>query len=257
MDDAVRAGSGEETFAARTQRLLVEQLPAESVGETADPDIPVAATVVLARDADAGPEVLLIERPDRGSFAGAWVFPGGKVEDADAAGLPSPPAEQDVARVAGVRETWEETSLVIDAADLVLLSRWDPPAGVPLRIRTWFLVGRAPAQTLVLQPDEAVSFQWSRPADVLAAHARGELTLYPPTWVTLHGLAGHPDVDTLLAQVRLGGIGEFATRVRRGEGGAVFSWPDDAEYDDAGAGASTARHRLEAGALPWVYMRHP
>ena len=46
-------------------------------GDATDPSIPVAATVVLLRDATRGVEVLMIERPDRGSFAGAWVFPGG------------------------------------------------------------------------------------------------------------------------------------------------------------------------------------
>ena len=42
--------------------------------DATDPAIPVAATVVLLRDAGDGLEVLMIERPDRGSFAGAWVF---------------------------------------------------------------------------------------------------------------------------------------------------------------------------------------
>jgi len=48
-----------------------------------DPDVPVGATVVIVRDRAGGPEVLMIERPDRGSFAGAWVFPGGKLEPDD------------------------------------------------------------------------------------------------------------------------------------------------------------------------------
>ena len=52
-------------------------------GDGADPGIPVAATVIVLREGATGPEVLMIERPDRGSFAGAWVFPGGKVEPAD------------------------------------------------------------------------------------------------------------------------------------------------------------------------------
>ncbi|HEX5858760.1 MAG TPA: NUDIX domain-containing protein, partial [Microbacterium sp.] len=53
-------------------------------GDLGDPGIPVAATVILARDGADGLEVLLIERPDRGSFAGAWVFPGGKLDPGDA-----------------------------------------------------------------------------------------------------------------------------------------------------------------------------
>lgn len=50
-----------------------------------DPAVPVAGTVLLLRDGADGLEVLMIERPDRGSFAGAWVFPGGKLEPADRA----------------------------------------------------------------------------------------------------------------------------------------------------------------------------
>ena len=72
-------------------------------GDGVDPGVPVAATVVLVRDGADGPEVLLIERPDRGPFAGAWVFPGGKLEDDDRRGADEP--EEDVARRAGVRET--------------------------------------------------------------------------------------------------------------------------------------------------------
>jgi 8-oxo-dGTP pyrophosphatase MutT (NUDIX family) len=220
-----------------------------------DADLPVAATVVLVRDADAGPEVLLIERPDRGSFAGAWVFPGGKVEEVDARGLGPGAPEADVARVAGVRETAEETSLAVDPAELVMLSRWAPPPEAPVRIRTWFLLGRAPGPSPVLQPAEAVSYRWGRPADLLAAHGRGELLLYPPTWVTLHGLTEPSDVDGLLAQARRAGVREFASRTRRGDDGPVLLWPDDAEYD-AETVSGGPRHRLEVGRLPWTYLRH-
>ena len=47
-------------------------------------DLPLAGTVVVLRDGALGAEVLLMRRPDRGSFAGGWAFPGGKVEAADA-----------------------------------------------------------------------------------------------------------------------------------------------------------------------------
>ena len=60
----------------------VDELEPRTAHDLSDPDIPVAATVVLLRDGAGGLEVLMIERPDRGSFAGAWVFPGGKLEDA-------------------------------------------------------------------------------------------------------------------------------------------------------------------------------
>jgi 8-oxo-dGTP pyrophosphatase MutT (NUDIX family) len=45
-----------------------------------------AATVVVVRDADAGLEVLLLQRAERGDHnSGAWVFPGGLLDPADRA----------------------------------------------------------------------------------------------------------------------------------------------------------------------------
>ena len=225
-------------------------------GDLADPDIPVAATAVMVRDGAEGVEVLLIERPDRGSFAGAWVFPGGKLDavDAGARGEASSAEEAD-ARRAAVRETREETGLSIDAADLVTLSCWDPPPGLPLRIRTWFFLLRAPEGTLRLQPDEAVAAEWMRPADALRRHARGELTLYPPTWVTLHGLADARDVEGLLAATRIGGPRTFETQVRRGRavrcstGARMPSMP--ATPARGIRSPAPPRGRL----APWVYTR--
>lgn len=223
-------------------------------GDATDLAIPVAATVVLVRDAAGGPEVLLIERPDRGSFAGAWVFPGGKIEEGDREGADD--SEEDAARRAGVRETREETALEVEPRALVTLSCWDPPPGIPLRIRTWFFVAPAAEGSIGLSADEAVSAEWMRPGDALARHGRGELTLYPPTWVTLHELAEHADAASILDTARLAGVQHFETVARRGGEGSVLLWQDDAEYDDdAGSQASGARHRLEIGALPWRYTR--
>ncbi|WP_157962346.1 NUDIX hydrolase [Homoserinimonas sp. OAct 916] len=56
----------------------------------------VAATVVLVRDGTNGPETLMLERPsDRGSFAGAWVFPGGRVDPEDSAASEPDDSEHD------------------------------------------------------------------------------------------------------------------------------------------------------------------
>ncbi|MCC2033479.1 NUDIX hydrolase [Microbacterium allomyrinae] len=222
--------------------------------DATDPDIPVAATVVLVRDGADGPEVLLIERPDRGSFAGAWVFPGGKLDAADRES--DEESEQLVAIRAGVRETFEETGLVLDEGQLTTLSCWDPPPGLALRIRTWFFLAPAVEGDLVLSVDEAVAAEWVRPADVVARHGRGERTLYPPTWVTLHALAVHADAAAMLAAARVAGIERFETVARRGGEGPVLLWQDDAAYDpETAAETSGSRHRLEIGALPWIYTR--
>ncbi|WP_109210001.1 MULTISPECIES: NUDIX domain-containing protein [Microbacterium] len=219
-----------------------------------DPAIPVAATAVLLRDSAGSLEVLMIERPDRGSFAGAWVFPGGKLEAGDRDAPDEPEAE--TARRAALRETQEETGLALEADDLVTLSCWDPPPGIALRIRTWFFLARVARGTLALSPDEAVAAEWMRPAEALARHGRGELTLYPPTWVTLHGLTVHADAGSAVDAARLVGVQRFETVARRGGEGPLLLWEGDDEYDpDAAAAASGSRHRLEIGALPWRYQR--
>jgi 8-oxo-dGTP pyrophosphatase MutT (NUDIX family) len=235
----------------------VDQVQPRVADDLSDPGIPVAATVVMLRDGADGLEVLMIERPDRGSFAGAWVFPGGKLEPGDEGpvGDATAPEEADATRAA-VRETREETGLEVAASDLVTLSVWDPPPGIPVRIRTWFFVVRAPEGELRLEPSEAVRAEWLRPRDALRRQARGELTLYPPTWVTLHGLGEAEDVEGAQSAARLAGIRIFETQIRRGPAGPVFYWREDAEYDgDRPDAASGPRHRLEVGVNPWVYTR--
>ena len=96
------------------------------------PAVPaVAATVVLVRDGDQGLEVLLVVRHHEIDFArGAAVFPGGKVAPADRdprlasriAGLAGLDAEQAAVRVAAIRETFEESGL--------LLAREEPDRGL-------------------------------------------------------------------------------------------------------------------------------
>ena len=221
-----------------------------------DPDVPVAATVVIVRDSALGPEVLMIERPDRGSFAGAWVFPGGKIEPDDG----DPAEEAATALRAGTRETWEETGVRLDADALVPLSCWDPPPGTPHRIRTWFFLAPDPGGRLVPAPDEVIAAEWVRPADMLARHGRGQITLYPPTWITLHDLSEQPDAGALIDVARIGGLRRFETAARGGASGPMLLWHGDAAYEgvedsDADAGGAASRHRLELASLPWVYTR--
>lgn len=79
-----------------------------------------AASLIVFRDADesAGLELLLMQRSDRMRFAaGAAVFPGGRIdaEDRELASSIADPAEMDdvSARVAAIRETLEETGLLV------------------------------------------------------------------------------------------------------------------------------------------------
>jgi 8-oxo-dGTP pyrophosphatase MutT (NUDIX family) len=239
-------------------------MDSELPSPTSPAAIGAAATVVLLRDGERGVEVLLAERPsDRGSFAGAWVFPGGAVDAADAAGQPLDGIE--AARRAAVRETLEEVGLVLEAGELVPFSHWTPPENAPKRLTTTFFAVRVPAGELRLAPDEVVAAAWLRPIDALDRHAAGEMTLWPPTWVTLHGLARAASVDEALDELRNGEVQPFVAKVA--DEGRTILWQDDDEYvaelrreardlsmsGDAPAADGT-RHRLMMDRLPWVYI---
>lgn len=221
-----------------------------------------AATVVLLRDGELGVEVLLAERPhDRGSFAGAWVFPGGAVDDGDRTGTaPADDGDDERAvRRAAARETREEVGLDVDPDELVPFARWTPPEGAPKRLVTTFFAVRVPDGDLRPAPDEVVALEWIRPGDALDRHARGTMRLWPPTWVTLHGFARAPSVDAALADLRTGGVRPY--RSRFADDASTLLWDDDAEFAGASGGApagaaapgGAARHRLLMHRLPWVY----
>lgn len=84
------------------------------------PKVIPAATVVIFRNCPAGgpPELLMVQRAKEMRFAGgAAVFPGGRIdpEDRELARKLAPDADPEItaARIAGVRETLEETGLMI------------------------------------------------------------------------------------------------------------------------------------------------
>lgn len=217
-------------------------------------ELPVAGTAVILRDSARGPEVLLMRRPDRGSFASGWVFPGGKVEDADAiVHEDALVAERETARSAAVRETHEEIGLQLDTA--VAFSRWHPPVQAPVRIRTWFFLATDPGGALSASVDEVVDVAWMTPADALAKHAAGEIVLYPPTWVTLHSLLGGASAADILAAARAYETEAplYVTQILETPAGTVMTWQGDEEHENAGV--LGARHRLDTTALPWRFER--
>jgi 8-oxo-dGTP pyrophosphatase MutT (NUDIX family) len=223
-----------------------------------------AATVVLLRDGERGLEVLLAERPrDRGSFAGAWVFPGGAVDDADALG--GSIDTEDAARRAAVRETREEIGLELDRYDLVPFSHWTPPKNSEKQLRTTFFAVRVPDGEIRPAPNEVMAVEWLRPVDALDRHAAGSMTLWPPTWVTLYGLQHAASVDAALAELRSGDVKPYVAKVS--EDGKTILWQEDDEYDadrhlkedhpavaDEGPDAEGTQHRLVMDRLPWIYV---
>ncbi len=97
--------------------------------------------------------------------------------------------------------------LVLRADLLTPWARWITPEASPRRFDTWFFAAALPpGQTATAAPEghadpgESESGTWLRPAAALEAAQAGQITLLPPTAVTLGELAGHRDVAGILAR---------------------------------------------------------
>jgi len=146
---------------------------------------------------DGEPELLLLKRSPELAFApDNWVFPGGALEDSDyeksavADMTDSDDAILPAVFNAAVRETREESSLVITPDNLSLYSHWVTPAGSARRFATWHCVvtlSRDHFEDTIIQVDgsEIVDHQWITASDALAACHSGNLKLMPPTYVSL------------------------------------------------------------------------
>lgn len=214
-----------------------------------------AATVILARDADSGFEVLLLRRSSGLDFhGGAWVFPGGRVDEEDYARASSrDPIE--AARYAAAREAHEEAGVRVSPADLVPLSRWVTPVNVPKRFDTWFFVARAGADSVETDGGEISDFRWLRPRDALALQRRSEIELPAPTFVTLLQLSTAQTVAELLETVRHRQPESFEPELYWVEGGACTVYRGDAAYGNGDLQRAGPRHRLWMLASGWRYER--
>ncbi|TDE00517.1 NUDIX hydrolase [Jiangella asiatica] len=194
-----------------------------------------AATVALVRDAPGGLEVYVHRRHTSMPFAaGMMAFPGGRVDPVDLAD------GGDGFVRAALRETYEETGVLLQPGDLVPWAHWITPRFEERRYDTWFyLAALPPGQEPADVSGEADEVGWTRPADALARADRGEVIMLPPTVVVLASMGGFATVGEALAA----GADRVVETVTPGwldDGERVWGlMPDDADYpgDDRG-GAS-------------------
>lgn len=188
-----------------------------------------AATLVLFRETNTAPDLLMVERGAAMRFAaGASVFPGGAVDAADhalAVTLAGPADADDMAaRIAAIRETIEETGIAVgligprtpadhaaaradlasdptlaamlarrgwrlDPAALVPFTRWQAPFAKGFDTR--FYLARVPDDAPAPMADgtENARAWWAPARAVLDAAAAGETLLIFPTYCTLARLA--------------------------------------------------------------------
>jgi 8-oxo-dGTP pyrophosphatase MutT (NUDIX family) len=174
-----------------------------------------ASTVVLIRPSPAPPfEILLVRRNDRVAFmAGAYVFPGGRVDDEDRAHaeqLPQPagasrfhgltPRADLAYRVAGVREMQEEASVSLDVDDLIPFAHWVTPEIEIRRYDTRFFLDRMPEGQIARHDEgEMTALAWLTPNDAIARCRAGDIMLPPPTWTTLKQLSRCASIEAAIA----------------------------------------------------------
>ncbi|MEC9465360.1 MAG: NUDIX domain-containing protein [Myxococcota bacterium] len=195
-----------------------------------------ASAVILIRDSDVGPEVFLVQRHSKSKFmAGAYVFPGGKVDPADCSpapegthGLDEGDGWLDVLDVtpgtrltkeralgfcrAACRELHEEAGvdLGIDtkghgASALTYYAHWVTPSFEKRRFDTRFFVAQLPAgQNAVHDSHECVDSRWVSFGKALKEQAAGLLLLPPPTLKIIAELSNFENCRELL---------EYASRV--------------------------------------------
>lgn len=132
----------------RPFEIPAERLPAgfaEQLDHPPDRPAPArpAATITLVREGDAGLEVLLLRRRRETAFVpGAWVFPGGRVDEADADpallqrvdGAPGERVPAPAFWLAAIREAFEETGVLLarDAS-----GAWAPDAATTPEVEAW------------------------------------------------------------------------------------------------------------------------
>ncbi|HUF17891.1 MAG TPA: NUDIX hydrolase [Thermoanaerobaculia bacterium] len=221
----------------KTTDVTDAQLPRGAGSSTDDvTPVPAASTIVLRGDPF---EVLLIRRSENSRFApGAWVFPGGAVEDDDRASTIAERDETMALRICAVRELFEETGILPgrNAEDLrrfrrellgrrtkfedlypdgwpvfdelVWTARWITPVGVPKRFDTWFFLLSVDEGTVAeSENSECVETLWIRPEEALRRERAEKLSLLFPTIKNLEAIATAASSSALLdsrrhAQIR-------------------------------------------------------
>lgn len=226
-----------------------------------DPDAVPAATVVVLRDAEGpdgpSPEVLVLRRDAGLSFVGGfWVFPGGRIDPGDHP--EDGPDLEAAARRAAAREAREEAGLVVDPAALRRWSHWTPPPRREHRFTTaFFVVAAEDAEaTVVIDDSEIREHRWARPREVLELRDAGEVSLAPPTFITLTQLLPFRTVADVLAEAdrpdRV--IEHFATRIATVGESWMALYHGDVGYEGGDPGAPGPRHRLLMEER-WTYVR--
>ena len=231
-----------------------------------DEAIPAATLILVRERVEGAPELLMVERSGGMAFAaGALVFPGGRIDEADrefGAALGADPAA-----VAAIRETIEETAvpvgiapvpdavatlkmqdalvadrpladvleetgLSLDPSSLTLFARWVPKFHAVRRFDTLFYIARCPDgdwQPRVIEGECTGAF-WLTARQVLERDARGEARLIFPTRRNLERLAQHASFEEIRTDAMAHPIEPVTPWVEERAGAQFITIPDHLGY---------------------------
>ena len=225
----------------------------------------LAATLLLVRDDPF--EVLMVRRNSRATFASALVFPGGGIESDDRSAAWAAlvhdfddfDEDERALRIGAIRETWEETSILVAAvggvsleapaaasfrqrieasgARLVLgnltrFGHWITPVAEARRFDTHFYLAAAPAGQLAISDGaETVEVEWIAPARAVALAASGERPIIFPTLMNLARLAENDDSDSAMTAARVRPPFTVQPLIEIGrDGSRIITIPPEAGY---------------------------
>jgi ADP-ribose pyrophosphatase YjhB (NUDIX family) len=158
-------------------------------------------------------------------------------------------------RIAAAREAHEESGLILQPEDMVLISHWTTPEAEPRRFSTWIYAAPVGAgQQVAIDGSEIHDHLWLTIDDALARHARGELPMLPPTLVTLLHLSSYASIAELLAEERHSSVPEVLPVFAQYEDSVVVMFAGDAGYASASPACAGPRHRAVLIDQSWEYV---
>lgn len=260
------------------------ELPPTDIAMPADgPKVVPAATVVIFRKARSGtaPELLMVQRAREMRFAGgAAVFPGGRVDPADrefaAALMPDEPPERAAAKIAGIRETLEETGLMIaargpiraetaaeartmlletgklapvlehfgwqlDPDRLTLYAHWCPQWDRAFDTRFFVYDLGTGAVDVTVDATENTRLFWTSAARALEMADAGEISVIFPTRRNLERLARFGSCDDALEDIARHPVHRLQPRVVERDGEEWLVIPEGHGYPVLGQPRATAQ----------------
>jgi 8-oxo-dGTP pyrophosphatase MutT (NUDIX family) len=213
-----------------------------------------ASTVVLLRDGEQGVETLLLKRNKALIFAGGlWVFPGGAIDpqDLEAAGG----EEKAASRLAAAREAQEESGLQPCLDDMLQLSHWTTPVVEPKRFSTWFYVAPVACDgDVVIDGSEIHDSQWISIKDAILGHERGDLGMFPPTYLTLIYLSRYHTVADVLRGEAETVPAEVLPVMGKCNEEMVLMLEGDAGYESGDPSTEGPQHRTTLRDGYWQYV---